>query len=208
MKTLQQFKEEAIVFFNEHPEFFKKKRNAVTEEEFMEKVNAQAEFRYQVQKNEMEYWRQYNEAYQKAVALVGKERLDEGIERVKSVTETKTYYFIGNVMLFKAYASDKVIIDFVTDEFRKSFQLMTRTEQLFAEIKNLGYNAELTNMFSYVVDKNRRFWEIMVYDRPDERLSQLVQSYGATLSENILNKEEGAVTIYEVRMPEPDFVCE
>lgn len=121
MKTLQQFKEEAIVFFNEHPEFFKKKRNEVTEQEFMDKVNAQAEFRYQVQKNEMEYERQYKEAYQKSVALVGKEKLDEGIERVKSVTETKTYYFIGNVMLFKAYASDKVIIDFVTDEFRKSF---------------------------------------------------------------------------------------
>lgn len=208
MKTLQQFKEEAIVFFNEHPEFFKKKRNEVTEQEFMDKVNAQAEFRYQVQKNEMEYERQYKEAYQKAVALVGKERLDEGIERVKSVTETKTYYFIGNVMLFKAYTSDKVIIDFVTDEFRKSFQLMTRTELLFAEIKNLGYNAELTNIFAYAVDKNKRFWEIMVYDQPDERLSQLVQSYGATLSENILNKEEGAVTIYEVRMSEPDFVCE
>lgn len=85
---------------------------------------------------------------------------------------------------------------------------MTRTEQLFNEIKGLGYNAELTNMFAYVIDQNRRFWEIMVYDQPDERLSQLVQSYGATLSENILNKEEGAVTIYEVRMSEPDFVCE
>ena len=83
---------------------------------------------------------------------------------------------------------------------------MTRTEQLFSEIKNLGYNAELTSMFAYVVDKDRRFWDILVYDRPDERLSQMVQSYGATLCENILNKEEGAVTVYEVRMPEPDFI--
>lgn len=83
---------------------------------------------------------------------------------------------------------------------------MTRTEQLFNEIKGLGYNAELTDMFAYAVDKNRRFWEIMVYDRPDERLFQLAQSYGAALCENILNKEEGAVTIYEVRMPEPDFI--
>ena len=85
---------------------------------------------------------------------------------------------------------------------------MSQTEQLFNKIKDLGYNAELTDMFSYVVDKNRRFWQILIYDEPDERLSNLVQSYNANLHKNVLNKEDSAVAIYEVMMPNPDFVCE
>ena len=88
---------------------------------------------------------------------------------------------------------------------------MTPTEQLFSEIKNLGYNAELTNMFEYVVDKDRRFWEILVYDEPDEQLIKLVQSYNATMRKNVLHNEvlnEGLspMNVYEVVMPKPDFV--
>ena len=88
---------------------------------------------------------------------------------------------------------------------------MTLTEQLFSEIKNLGYNAELTNMFEYVVDKDRRFWEILVYDEPDEQLIKLVQSYNATMRKNVLHNEvlnEGLspMNVYEVVMPKPDFV--
>lgn len=88
---------------------------------------------------------------------------------------------------------------------------MTPTEQLFSEIKNLGYNVELTNMFSYIVDKDRRFWEILVYDEPDDKLINLVQSYNATICKNVLHNEvldEGLspVDIYEVVMPKPDFV--
>lgn len=88
---------------------------------------------------------------------------------------------------------------------------MTPTEQLFSEIKNLGYNAELTNTFEYVVDKDRRFLDILVYDEPDEQLIKLVQSYNATMRKNVLHSEvlnEGLspMNVYEVVMPKPDFV--
>lgn len=88
---------------------------------------------------------------------------------------------------------------------------MTLTEQLFSEIKNLGYNAELTNLFEYVVDKDRRFWQILVYDEPDERLINLVQSYNATFHKNVLYRkvlDEGLspVDVYEVVMSNPDFI--
>lgn len=88
---------------------------------------------------------------------------------------------------------------------------MTLTEQLFSEIKNLGYNAELTNTFEYVVDKDRRFLDIIVYDEPDEQLIKLVQSYNATMRKNVLHNEvlnEGLspMNVYEVVMPKPDFV--
>lgn len=88
---------------------------------------------------------------------------------------------------------------------------MTLTEQLFSEIKNLGYNAELTNLFEYVVDKDRRFWQILVYDEPDERLINLVQLYNATFHKNVLHREvldEGLspVDVYEVVMSNPDFI--
>lgn len=88
---------------------------------------------------------------------------------------------------------------------------MTRTEQLFNEIKNLGYNVEMTNTFSYLVDKRRRFLDVYVLDEPDEQLMNLVQSCNATIEENILHKltPDGdlyPVKIYDIIMPEPDFV--
>ena len=66
-------------------------------------------------------------------------------------------------------------------------------------------------MFEYVVDKDRRFWEILVYDEPDEQLIKLVQSYNATMRKNVLHNEvlnEGlsSINVYEVVMPKPDFV--
>lgn len=88
---------------------------------------------------------------------------------------------------------------------------MTRTEQLFTEIKNLGYNVEMTNAFSYLVDKRRRYLDVFVLDKPDEQLINLVQSCNATIEENILYrlKPDGElypVKIYDIIMPEPDFV--
>lgn len=141
---MKQFREEAIEFYTKNPKYFKKPLSKVTKEEFMEKVESQARFRYQLQKNKIENLRQYKKAYAEAVALVGKERLDAGIALVKTF-ESKTYYFIDNVMLYKGYQSDTVIIDVVTDEFRASFKWEKWFSTPFAEA--LGMTADDKNLF-------------------------------------------------------------
>lgn len=92
----------------------------VSHYEFMKKVENRARIAYQMQKDEREDKRRYKKAYNEASTLVGKNTLDKGISLVKSF-KYKTYYFIGNVLLYKGYASENITIKIVTDEYRASF---------------------------------------------------------------------------------------
>lgn len=92
----------------------------VSHDEFMKEVENRARIAYEMQKNEREYKRRYKKAYDEAAALVGKIALNKGISLVKSF-KYKTYYFIGNVLLYKGYKSEYITIEIVTDEYRASF---------------------------------------------------------------------------------------
>lgn len=76
--------------------------------------------RWEMQKNEQRAKKQYKESYYKASALIGKKRLDEGIEKIKKITD-KAYYLIENVMLYHGYKSEHISIDIITDEERAKF---------------------------------------------------------------------------------------
>lgn len=84
------------------------------------KAGELAKIAYHILKDNAALRRAEKKAYKDAAALVGRERLDEGIALVKGY-EGKTYYFIGNVLLFKAYKSENVTIEIVTDEYRRKF---------------------------------------------------------------------------------------
>lgn len=103
-----------------------------------------AKILYNSQKSKMEAVRKKRKAYNEAVALVGKEKLDAGISLVKKFID-KTYYFIGNVMLYKAYKSDCVVIEIVSDERRKEFVWKDWYSAPYAP--ELGMTPEDKNLF-------------------------------------------------------------
>lgn len=92
----------------------------VTKAEFDERVQTRAKSLYNMQKSRIQAAREYRKSYNQAAEKIGRERLDEGLELVKSFTD-KTYLFIDNVMLYKAYKSEHVPIEIVSDEYRNGF---------------------------------------------------------------------------------------
>ena len=92
----------------------------ISKDQFDKAVLSRARNMYQMEKSRLEQARAERKAYKAAAELVGKERLDKGIELVRSI-EAKTYYFIENVMIYKAYMSEHITIEVVSDEYRKGF---------------------------------------------------------------------------------------
>lgn len=116
----------------------------VSYDEFMKAVENRARIAYKMQKNEREDKRRYKKAYDEAAALVGKTALDKGISLVKSF-KNKTYYFIGNVLLYKGYTSEYITIEIVTDEYRASFNWDEWYSAPYASL--LGMTPEDKNLF-------------------------------------------------------------
>lgn len=92
----------------------------ITKAEFDDKVQTRAKSLYNMQKSRIQAAREYSKSYNLAVGEVGKKRLDEGLELVRSFID-KTYLFIDNVLLYKAYKSEYISIEIVTDEYRNGF---------------------------------------------------------------------------------------
>ena len=87
-----------------------------------------------------------------------------------------------------------------TDQF--SIKIM-KTLELYNKIKELGINAEMISMFSYRINKDKRFNTIDVFEAPSIVLIRLCDSYNCQLIANILNKkneygEFDQVVVYEV----------
>lgn len=87
-----------------------------------------------------------------------------------------------------------------TDQF--SIKIM-KTLELYNKIKELGINAEMISMFSYRINKDKRFNAIEVFEAPSIELIRLCDSYNCQLIANILNKkneygEFDQVVVYEV----------
>lgn len=114
MKTLKETKLEKLQYLKNHGDV------RVSAAELEAKAGQLARIAYRILKDAEAARRAERKAYKDAAALVGRERLDAGIALVKSF-EGKTYYFIDNVMLFKASHSDNVTIETVSDEFRREF---------------------------------------------------------------------------------------
>ena len=88
--------------------------------------------------------REERKAYKAAVELIGRDRLDAGIALVKKFS-AKTYYFIGNVEIFKAYSSDSVTIRIVSDDYRRKFDWAEWYAAPYAAA--LGMTPENKNLF-------------------------------------------------------------
>ena len=78
-----------------------------------------------------------------------------------------------------------------------------KTLELYNKIKELGINAEMISMFSYRINKDKRFNMIEVFNDPSIELIELCDSYNCKLMANILNKkneygEFDRVVVYEV----------
>lgn len=73
-----------------------------------------------------------------------------------------------------------------------------KTKELFSEIVNRGYKAEIVSMFSYSINKDKRFRMISVLDIPTPELFSLVDSYNAYIRVSILNRGEDKVVTYDV----------
>lgn len=78
-----------------------------------------------------------------------------------------------------------------------------KTLELYNKIKELGINAEMISMFSYRINKDKRFNTIEVFEVPSIELIELCDYYNCKLMANILNKkneygEFDQVVVYEV----------
>lgn len=78
-----------------------------------------------------------------------------------------------------------------------------KTLELYNKIKELGINAEMISMFSYRINKDKRFNTIEVFEDPSIELIELCDYYNCKLMANILNKkneygEFDQVVVYEV----------
>lgn len=52
-----------------------------------------------------------------------------------------------------------------------------KTLELYNKIKELGINAEMTSMFSYRINKDKRFNMIEVFEAPSIELIELLSTY-------------------------------
>ena len=78
-----------------------------------------------------------------------------------------------------------------------------KTTQFFNEIKNITDNCELTSTFSYVINPDKRFFEILLHNEPTEELRSLCEKKGFIIKKNILhvntNGEMVAHDVWEIR---------
>lgn len=89
-----------------------------------------------------------------------------------------------------------------------------KTTELYSKIKELGINAEMTSMFSYRINKDKRFNLIQVFDKPSVELISLCDSYGCQLIAQTLNRRnasgqiEQVVTydIYPINLSDIDYI--
>lgn len=116
----------------------------ITKEEFDNAVQTRAKSLFNMQKTQIQAARDYRKSYNLAAEKVGKERLDKGLELVRSFVN-KTYLFIDNVLLYKAYKSDYISIEIVTDEYKKRFNWNEWYSTPYAA--DLGMTPENKNLF-------------------------------------------------------------
>ena len=73
------------------------------------------------------------------------------------------------------------------------------SKKIYSELKAKGYDVELISMFSYDIDKNRRFHIVNVNGKIGKEIISLVGSYGCILVADTYVSVEGNTPSYIVR---------
>ena len=82
-------------------------------------------------------------------------------------------------------------------------------KKICSELKAKGYDVELTNLFAYVIDKDRRFYAPVVSGEITPELFSLVAGYNCMLVAEVY-ADTSCVKhhIYPMDMKSFDWVCE
>ena len=78
-----------------------------------------------------------------------------------------------------------------------------KTQQLFNEIMNCGYRAEIVSMFSYAINKDKRFRLIVIRSQPTAELFSIVTKYDAHMRVELIRKDGNVSIEYGVYPNEP-----
>ena len=73
------------------------------------------------------------------------------------------------------------------------------SKKIYSELKAKGYDVELTNLFSYVIDKDRRFYVPVVSGEISCELISIVDTYGCMLVAETYADTSGEITHYSVK---------
>lgn len=92
----------------------------VSKEEIDKLAMELAKSAWDMYKGVMEREKKFREDYNRAVELVGKDRLEAGLNLIRQI-KYKAYYFIDNVELYHGYMSDHVMISIIDESRRKEF---------------------------------------------------------------------------------------
>lgn len=71
--------------------------------------------------------------------------------------------------------------------------------KIYTELKEKGYNVELTNMFSYEIDKDKRFNVVIVNGILDKEIISIVNEYGCMLVADTYVDVSGDKPAYQVK---------
>lgn len=93
----------------------------VSKEEIDKLAMELAESAWDMYKVAMERDKKFRENYNRAVELVGRERLEAGLNIIRQIKD-KSYYFIDNkVELYHGYNSNNIMISIIDENRRKEF---------------------------------------------------------------------------------------
>lgn len=90
-----------------------------------------------------------------------------------------------------------------------------KANKIYSELKEKGYDVELTNQFSYSIDKDRRFYLPVLSGKVTRELISLIESYDCILVAETYVDVSGEEPIYTVKhgvypkdMKSFDWLCE
>lgn len=88
-------------------------------------------------------------------------------------------------------------------------------KRIYSELKEKGYDVQLTNLFSYEIDKDKRFNVVIVNGILDKEIISIVNEYGCMLVADTYVDVSGDEPVYAVKhsvypkdMKSFDWVCE
>ena len=72
-------------------------------------------------------------------------------------------------------------------------------KKIYSELKSNGYDVELTNLFSYSINKDKRFYVPVVSGEVTRELISLVDGYGCMLVADTYVNVNGEEPVYTVK---------
>lgn len=72
-------------------------------------------------------------------------------------------------------------------------------KRIYSELKEKGYDVQLTNLFSYEIDKDKRFNVVIVNGILDKEIISIVNEYGCMLVADTYVDVSGDKPAYQVK---------